>query len=285
MFNGALSRLSIHLRSWILRYCLSFCPALILSLILSMSFWQSFTHPYISHLIEQRNVDILFDALLNIGEGEGSLLLPLIITVLVLLIWVPIQIGFLWLEGGTFFSYISEKPNSWKEFSQASNRWFGFMLLNSSICTLTTGCILVLTLISALVVRLVWSPLMWCVIAAGVLLSICIVLWFEVTRAVAVVHNERHMGRVFLGCLELFRQTPWQLVAIYAFSLCAMVFLLLIQQWVSVIVPVTWWLLSLLLLQALAFTRHGLRLFRYSGVVFLTQNTSDPDPVSTPRTE
>ena len=280
VLKQAFSRIWTHIRPWILRYSLSLGPALIFSFLITLSLRQTLSQPYISRIFEQRNIDIVFDALLHIGDSETSLLLPLIMTVFACLVFLPVQIAFIWLEGGTLFSYTSAKPISWKDFHSACSQWFGFMLLISSISTLFAGSILIISIVIGLVARVLWSPLIWGVIGAGVLFTVCFVLWLEIVRAVAVVRNERHLGRVLRYSSNLTIIKPLQLISLIVVSLASMTVLLWFQRWVSTSLPISWWLLSFVLLQALAYARHGVRLFRQSGGVVLAQFHTDDNTLT-----
>ena len=145
------------------------------------------------------------------------------------------------------------------------------MILKSSIGTLISTSILVITVVIGLLARELWLPLMWYVFIPGVLLVVCLMLWFETASAVAVVNKERHLGRVLRYSINLIMNEFIPFVGLMVITLSGMSVLLLFQRWISATVPISWWLLSMVILQALAFARHGLRLFRQSSEVTLTQ--------------
>jgi hypothetical protein len=228
--------------------------------------------PFTSQIIKQRDIDILFDVLLNIGESKSNILLPVALAVSAVLMWIFIQIVSIWLEGGTFTSYISGNPISWQDFLRANNKWFGFTLLLSGLGTLITTGILGMTAFIGLVLRGLWSPLMWSVFIIGLVLINFLKLWLETACAVAVSRTETRIGYVLLRSFKLIKQKPGQFLGLYTLSLSAILFLRVVQRWLIVVIPFDWWLLSFLVFQIMLIMRYGLRLFRKSGEIILAHS-------------
>jgi len=264
-------RVLTHPRPWILRYLILFVPALVFAVIITLPLWQNLPYPVIRSILDQREIDIILDALLHAGDGNSNLLLPLVLTAVACLVWLPVQIASLWLEGGTLFSYTSAKPITWKVFFSACNRWFGFLLLFQCLSALVTTGILITTVGITVMMRALWTPLMWLVICCGMLLILYLSLWFETARAVAVTRNDKHVGHSLRDSARFIIREPAALSAFYIIALAGMAVLLLFQRWIASVIPASWWLLSLIVLQGLAYTRHGLRLFRRSGEVLFAQ--------------
>ncbi|TFG69478.1 MAG: hypothetical protein E4H27_07125 [Anaerolineales bacterium] len=267
LYKLAAARVVAQPRPWVLRYLLSFIPAALFATAVTLPLWQSLPYSVIHNLTEQRDLEILLDTLIHIQDSDINLLFPLLAAFVACLVWLPVQLAAIWLEGGTLYSYTSEKPVLWKSFLQACNRWFGFMLLSQSLGTLITGIILIVTAGMSVAVRAILSPLMWFVLGCGLILTVLLDFWFETARAIAVTRNDKHLGHALHHSARLFIQEPITLPAFGVSAVAGMAALLLLQRWINAAIPGSWWLLSLIVSQLIQFTRHGMRLLRRGGEV------------------
>jgi hypothetical protein len=271
----AFTRFFTHTRPWITRYVFNMMTAMIFSLIITLSMWHLLSHPLVSVMLEQRSLDILLDILSNKNAEDNNLLLTFIIIGMTVLAWLPIQIVWIWLEGGILSSYASEKRLNWKAFFNACSQWFGFMLLLRSLYIVIFVIIITVTAVLVFLMLLLWVPPSWVFLTAGVLLLTILHLCMELFTTAAITTKHKNIFSVSRICLMLVKKIPGPLLIFYILTMSVTTFLLLIQRWVGIAVPMDWWLISLFLFQILVLTRQGLRLFRQSGEVIMVQRLTE----------
>jgi hypothetical protein len=221
-------------------------------------------------------LDLLLDfAMLEIGNGNrlpwGALAF-----ILALPVWVLVRLIWTWLEGGTLAEYAAPQPLSWRAFAQAGWRWFGVFLALNLI-----GAVLVVVIGGAALLLTVFAYMLtpalgWAIGAAGLAVAGLIATWIEMARAVALTQNERRVFHALGGAARaLFRQAA-PILALAAGGLALYGVLYLAHRWLMDILPLRWWLVTLLIQQAYTIIRLGIRLTRQAGQVgLLKKDNSD----------
>jgi hypothetical protein len=235
-----------------------------------------FSQPYINSILDARNIDVLFDVLLNLRQNEVRLLPLLISAGFAVLAWIPVQFTHIWLEGGSFFSYKSSKPIGWKTYLKVCYQWFGFILLLRSISAAISVGILIFTIVCGIIFRVIWTPLLWCVFYTGLMIIVCLMMWGDIVCAAAIARDVRNIGRLLRYSQKIVKNESLSILFFIGISLIIMAAFYFLQRWFAIVLPVSWWIPSFIIFQGLVFARHGGRLLRYSGFVCLAQGVSNP---------
>ncbi|MDF1513654.1 MAG: hypothetical protein P1S60_07590 [Anaerolineae bacterium] len=267
----AARRVCAHPRPWILRYLLELILAMLMTTAIMLPLMSNFTNPTIIRVLDSRQVDVLLDAMLHLDESSTNLVLPFIIVIIAGVVWLPLQVTGIWLEGGSFVSYTLDKKLSWQEFIKSCSRWFGKMLIIRALSFLIISGALAGIVPLIVMVRRLWHPLPWIVGGCGLLLIVAISMLAEYLRAAVVVHSAMHFRDAVRRGFQQLRDQALALTGFLFLALSGMALLLIIKRWITLSMPVSWWLLNLLFLQLVTLGRHGLRLFRLAGEITFIQ--------------
>lgn len=208
----------------------------------------------------------IYFALVNLAAW---LLLPL-------LAWLPAA----FLTGGVLLTY-AEAPASFRlrRFLWGCWHWFGAFLLLS----LVQGLIFVVFFtvgiaVTALVASLAgW--LTWAVLALLVLFALIGLVLFECTRIIAVVEGIRNVARAFSRAVRFCFRRPLAVAGLYGLALLALGLAhALFRLGVLPHLPLTWWLLVLVVQQVFVFARLWARLARLAGAAALYSRLAEPCP-------
>ena len=265
-------------RAWALSYVLTTLPALLLALLTALGWLPLTRYPVFAHLLETRSLDAMLNfAMLEMKNaslpwGTLALLLALPVWVLVRLIWT-------WLEGGTLTEYAAVQSLSWGAFARAGWRWFGvFLALNliGAVLVVTIGGAALLLAIGAYMLA---PALGWATGVAGLVVAGLIATWIEIARAVALTQNERRVFHALGGAARaLFRQVA-PFAALVGAGLALYGLLFLVHRWFMDILPLHWWLPTLLIQQVYTIVRLGIRLTRQACQVGLLTSLQGTDSV------
>lgn len=258
-------------RAWLVRYLLGLIPSVIVAALLTSSLGAWLRHPHLSQILTERSLDLLPDLLQDAAANAQFSVLLLVALGAVPLAWITVRLCWLWLEGGALSAYAASTPLGWGAFWRAGWRWFGpFLLLNLVvwIAALGTGAIFAVV---AVIMSQLWVPLLWIVGAPGLLSVACLLTWAEVARAFAVAQDQRHIVRALRGGAGVLMRYPLHLCLLVLGALVLYGLLALVGHALSLAIPIRWWLLSLLALQAMEFVRHGVRLARQAGEIGLAR--------------
>jgi len=261
----------------VIRYVGALAPALLVALMLLIPLRSWLSQPLVAEALETRSLDFLVDALMNLPiEMEDGLLL-LAGAVLLPLVWIGMQMLWLLLEGGVLVTYARPKRPTVREFLRACVDWFPSFLLISIVAVLATGAVVGiaaagLALIQALSL---WEPLATGLYAVGGVVVVGISVAAELARAAAVVGEDRNVWRAFgaAGGVVVRRFVP--LVVLILGTLLLRVLLFLVQRALSGWIPISWWMLTLLVQQLLQVAITGLGLLRRAGEVALAFPTPE----------
>jgi hypothetical protein len=255
-------------RAWALSYLLTTLPALGLAL-LTASGWLPLTrYPAFAHLLETRSLDVLSD-FTTLEMGSGGISWGIIAVLLAVPVWILARLIWTWLEGGTLAEYAATQPLSWREFAQAGWRWFGvFLALNLSGAALV-GVIGGATLLLAIFAYMLAPALGWAVAGVGLALAGLVATWIEAARAVALTQNQRNAFHALGGAARAMVKQALPLVALAGGGLALYGLLYLAHRWLVDMLPLRWWLLTLVIQQAYTVIRLGIRLARQAGQVGL----------------
>ena len=264
-------------RAWALSYLLATLPALGLALLMALGWLPLTRYPALAQLLETRSLDLLLDfATLEIGNGNrlpwGALAL-----LLALPVWILVRLIWTWLEGGTLAEYAAAQTLSWRTFAQAGWRWFGvFLALNligAALVVITGGA----TLLLAVVAYMLAPALGWAIGGVGLTVAGLVATWIEMARAVALTQNRRNAFHALGGAARaLFRQAV-PILALAAGGLAFYGVLYLAHRWLVDILPLHWWLATLLIQQTYTLLRLGIRLARQAGQVGLLMSGGKDD--------
>ncbi len=264
-----LQRVAQRPRAWILAYLLTAIPALGLALLTALAVLPLARYPAFRQMIETRSLDLLPNLLtLDVGDhwltplGALALLLIPLAGIVIKLVWV-------WLEGGTLADYAAPDKLTWRAFRAAGRRWFGvFLALNLSgvgLLILVGG----MALLPALLVYTRFPALAWSIGGAGLLLAGLCATWIEMARAAALVSGERHVFRALQRAARAMARHWRPLLGLVGGSLALLGALYLVQRWLTALLPLSWWLPTLVIQQALILARLGVRLARQAGQIGL----------------
>ena len=262
---------------WVIRYVGALAPALLVALMLLIPLRSWLSQPLVAEALETRSLDFLVDALMNLPiEMEDGLLLPAGV-VLLPLVWIGMRMLWLLLEGGVLVTYARPKRPTVREFLRACVDWFPSFLLISIVAVLATGAVVGiaaagLALIQALSL---WESLATGLYAVGGVVVVGISVAAELARAAAVVGEDRNVWRAFgaAGGVVVRRFVP--LVVLILGTLLLRVLLFLVQRALSGWIPISWWMLTLLVQQLLQVAITGLGLLRRAGEVALAFPTPE----------
>jgi hypothetical protein len=254
-------------RAWALSYLLTTLFALGLALLTTIALLPLTRYPAFARLLETHSLDLLLDFITLEMSGGG---IPLGIPVLLALpAWAFARLIWTWLEGGTLAEYAAAQPLSWRAFAQAGWRWFGVFLALNLIGAVLVVVIGGVTLLLAVFAYLRAPALGWTIGGAGLAVTGLVATWIEMARAIAVTQNR---GNAFhaLGdaARALFRQAA-SFFALVGVGLVLYGLLYLAYRWLMDILPLHWWLATLLIQQAHTILRLGIRLTRQAGQVGL----------------
>jgi hypothetical protein len=90
---------------------------------------------------------------------------------------------------------------------------------------------------------------------------------FEITRVTAVVSQQRNLKHIWQESIRLINHKMPLLTLFLTISTVSMAAVLLVKRWLTGVIPISWWLLSFLVLQVLSLARDGVWLIRRSGQV------------------
>lgn len=255
-------------RAWTLSYVLTTLPALLLALLTAFGWLPLTRYPAFVQLLETRSLDMLRD-FVTVGTGHGGGLWSTSALLLALPLWILARLIWTWLEGGTLAEYAAAQALSWREFSQAGWRWFGvFLALN------LTGAVFVVVIGGAALLLAVFAYMLapalgWAVAGVGVALAGLVATWIEMARAVALTRNQRGVFPALGSAARAMVTQALPLAALVGGGLVLYGLLYLMHRWFVDVLPLHWWLLTLLIQQAYLITRLGIRLTRQAGQVGL----------------
>lgn len=264
-----LRRVAQRPRAWALAYLLTAIPALVLALLTALAVLPLARYPAFRQALETRSLDLLLD-LFSLDVG-GAWLTPLGMAALLLvpLVGVAVKLLWVWLEGGTLADYAAPVKLSWRAFRAAGRRWFGVFLALNLIGVALLGLIGVATLLPALLVYTRWPALAWSIGGVGLLGAGLCATWIEMARAAALVYDERHVLRALQRAARAMARQWRPLLALVGGSLLLFGVLYLVQRGITHMLPLPWWLLTLVIQQGITIARLGVRLARQAGQVGL----------------
>ncbi len=261
-------------RAWALAYLLTTIPALGLTLLTALAVLPLARYPAIRQALETRSLDLLLDlSTLDMGDGwltplsALALLLAPLAAAAIKLIWV-------WLEGGTLAEYAAPVKLPWSAFRAAGRRWFGVFLTLNLIGVALLIVVGAMTLLPALLVYTRLPELAWGIAGIGLLMAGLCATWIEMARAVALVHDERHVFHALKHAVRAMVRQWRPLLVLVGGSLLLFGVLYLIQRWITRLLPLPWWLPTLIIQQAIIVARLGVRLARQAGQMGLLAATS-----------
>ena len=256
---------------WVIRYVGALVPALLVALMLLIPLRSWLSQPLVAEVLETRSLDFLVDALMNLSTGmEGGLLLPAGV-VLIPLVWIGMRMLWLFLEGGVLVTYARPKRPTALEFLRACVDWFPSFLLISILAVLATCAVVGSAAVGVALIQALslWEPLATGVYAVGAVAVVGISVAAELARAAAVVGEDRNVWRAFSTAGRVVARRFVPLVALILGTLLLRVLLFLVQRALSGWIPLSWWLLTLLVQQLLQVTITGVGLLRRAGEVAL----------------
>ncbi len=250
-------------RPLLLFYLVTALPALLAAVLVTLPGLELARYPVFREALAERNLEFLVEGALPTTGGTVSLLTLVGAGVAGLgLLFVRA-----YLQGGTLLTYAAASPPSGREFLRGCRRWFGsFLLLNFLGSLLALIVLVAFGFLTALASSSL--PLAILVVGVGLLVTNLVVLWIEVSRATAVLRDDRHAGHALReGLRSLFRR-PLPLLALAAAGLLLQALLYAVGL-PGRSIPIPAWFLSLLFLQVMNLARLTLRLGRWAGEVGL----------------
>ncbi len=276
-FTFYMSRVFRRPRPWILGYLVLLVPSFLIVPLLALPLLEWARTPLFRAALEARSLDLLLDfftgALVDArlgaeSAGAGSPLLVVGICGL-LVLWPLLKLLWVWMEGGTLLMYTDPTPPSWERFWEGCRRYFGpFLLLNLLgllVIVLVGGVTIALSIGLA---RLAAMLGIGGAVIGGLLVAV-LATWVETARAVAVVHNDRHIIHALRNAGGMIVEYPLAILALMGAS--GLLYGLLFGIYRSLItrIPIPWWLLSFGVQQVYLIARLGVRLARQAGEVGL----------------
>jgi hypothetical protein len=175
------------------------------------------------------------------------------------------------LEGGVLITYAQPQRPTAREFFRACIRWFPSFLLISIAALLATGFVIGIAIAGAVVVRglSLWSTLGPMILVIGMVLVVGISVAAELARAAAVVGADRNVWRAMRAASRAAVQRFPSLAMLILGTLSLRVMLYLGQRVVSGWIPLSWWLLTLLVQQLFQVLVTYVGLVRRAGEVAL----------------
>lgn len=260
-------------RAWALSYLLTTLPALGLALLTAGGWLPLTRYPAFAHLLETRSLDVLSD-FSTLDMGSGGVPWGIIAVLFAVPAWILARLIWTWLEGGTLAEYATAQPLSWREFNKAGWQWFGvFLALNLSGAVLVVG-IGGAALLLAIFAYMLAPALGWAVAGVGVALTGLVATWIEMARAVALAQNQRGVFQALRNAARAMVKQALPLAALVGGGLALYGLLYLAHRWLVDLLPLRWWLLTLLIQQAYTVVRLGIRLARQAGQVGLVTATA-----------
>ncbi|MEJ5311764.1 MAG: hypothetical protein WHX52_18535 [Anaerolineae bacterium] len=255
-------------RGWALSYLLTTGLALGPALLMTLAWAPLTRHPLFSQILATRSVDALSDFVMS-GAGNGGGIWGTLALLLAFPIWVLARLIWTWLEGGTLAEYAAGQPLSWRAFAQAGWRWFGAFLTLNLLGAVLVGGVGGVALLLAVFVYMRSPALGWVIAGAGLALAGLIATWTEVARAVALTQNQRGVFQVLGAAARAMVRQALPLAALVGGGLALYGLLYLAHRWLVDLLPLHWWLPTLLIQQAYTIVRLGIRLARQAGQVGL----------------
>jgi len=258
-------------RAWALSYLVTTLPALGLALLTALGWLPLTRYPIFSQILETRSLGALFDFAMaemkNARVPWGTLAL-----LFALPAWVVARLFWTWLEGGTLAEYAAAQTLSWRAFAQAGWRWFGVLLALNLAGAVLLGVIGGAALLLAAFAYMLAPALGWAIAGVGLALAGLFATWIEVARAAAVTQNERRIFRALGSAASAMAKQALLLAGLVGGGLALYGLLFLVHRWFMDILPLHWWLPTLVIQQAYTLLRLGIRLTRQAGQVGLLLN-------------
>jgi hypothetical protein len=255
----------------VIRYVGAFVPALLVALTLLIPLRSWLSQPLVAEALETQSLDFLVDALMSLStETEGGLLL-LAGVALLPLVWIGMRMLWLLLEGGVLITYVQPKRPTARAFLRACVDWFPSFLLISILAVLATGAVVGIVAVGVALIQALslWPSLGIAVSAVGVVTIVGISAAAELARAAAVVGEDRSVWRAFGAAGRVIARRFVPLVALILGTLLLRALLFLVQRALSGWIPISSWLLTLLVQQLLQIMITGVGLVRRAGEVAL----------------
>jgi hypothetical protein len=249
---------------WVIRHVGALIPALLVALMLLIPLRSWLSQPLVAEALETRSLDFLVDALMSFAtEVEGGLLL-LAGVALIPLAWIGMRMLWLLLEGGVLVTYARPKRPTAREFLRACVHWFPSFLLISILAVLATGAVIVIAAVCVALIQTLslWPSLATAVCGVGMAAIVGISVAAELARAAAVVGEDRNVWRAFGAAGRVVTRRAGPLVALILGALLLRGLLFLVQRALSGWIPISWWLLTLLVQQVLQVAITGVGLLR-----------------------
>jgi len=255
-------------RAWALSYVLTTVMALGLALLMTLAWAPLTRYPILSQILETRSLDTLSD-FTTLAANSGGGIWSAVALLLALPVWVLGRLVWTWLEGGALAEYAAAEPLSWRAFAQAGWRWFGtFLTLNliGAVLVVVTGGAALLLAVFAYTL----SPALgWAIGGVGLALAGLVATWIEISRAVALTQNQRGVFSALGNAARAMVKRALPLAALVCGGLALYGLLYLAHRWLVDLLPLRWWLLTLVVQQAYVVVRLGIRLARQAGQVGL----------------
>jgi hypothetical protein len=273
-----LIRLVVHRpRPWVLRYLLATVPALILAVMLVSPLRPWFRVPLLVQGLETRSLDHLLEALeFTAGQITGGPLLALAM-LLIPLSWLLVRVLWVYFEGGVLATYAGVTSLSWREFIDASRRWFWSLFLLGVIWNIVAVLLSVVTIVIGALAGSLWSPLGTLLWIGGGLAVVMLWLLFSMARSAAVVRHDRNVLRALRSAARVIGRRPAKVVILIAVTLAFQGALLWASRAGTTVLPYSWWLPALVLQQLAAVLAMGVTLARRAGEIRLAVQVFAPE--------
>jgi hypothetical protein len=273
-----LARVVRRPRPWIVWYLLLTLPALFMVPLVAFPLRPWFRVPLWLEALDTRSLDALIESLMHpVASGGPLLALALIALPFAWLIVLALR---LLTEGGVLATYALPDAPDWRGFGRACFRWLGSFLLMALLGTVIVAILVGLAIISVLLLRRTWRPVG---LLFGVLAMSAIVIarfWMELSRAAAVVRDDRHVIRALRYGGRLLRRYPLPLLGLGAGTAIVRWLVILGSRRLVREVPLSWWLLTLFVQQIVQVVTMGLPLARKAGEVGWAVRLFDERPTT-----
>jgi hypothetical protein len=265
-----LIRLVVHRpRPWVLRYLLATVPALILAVMLVSPLRPWFRVPLLVQGLETRSLDHLLEALeFTAGQITGGPLLALAM-LLIPLSWLLARVLWVYFEGGVLVTYVAVTPLSWREFIDASRRWFWSLLLLGVIWNVVALLMGVMTIVIGALAGSLWSPFGTFLRIVGGVAIVLLWLWFSMARSAMVARRDRNVLRALRSAVTVIARRPVKVVVLVTVTLALQAAVLWGSRVGTMALPYSWWFPALILQQVTAMLAMGVTLARRAGEVSL----------------
>ena len=252
---------------WVLRYLLATVPALVLAPLIALPLRSWFRLPLLVEALNTRSLDLLIEVLVH--PPAGTSLAPWLVLALLLafLLWAIVGLLVLWTEGGVLASYVGPVRLSWREFAGASTRWFGSLLLLALLGTgLTVVCVGGIAGLAWLA-QTVSRPVGIVVSVIGLAAAGVVRVEMQMARACVVVGEDRNVLRALREAWHTMLRRPLPLLALVIGALALRGLLAYGSGALIAHVPLSWWLLSLVIQQPVQMLVVGIGLARRAGEI------------------